>query len=76
MSHLFHGVKEQNYIAHVMAYASCVGDYKNNEDCAASLTNIKETKQSCPENSSDKNYFSICILLSCLCFSKYRNICS
>ena len=25
MSHLFHGVHEQNYIAHVMAYASCVG---------------------------------------------------
>ena len=25
MSHLFHGVHEQSYIAHVMAYASCVG---------------------------------------------------
>ena len=25
MSHLFHGTHEQNYIAHVMAYASCVG---------------------------------------------------
>nr|KAG5709212.1 hypothetical protein BaRGS_017964 [Batillaria attramentaria] len=25
MAHLFHGVHEQNYIAHVMAYASCVG---------------------------------------------------
>lgn len=30
MSHLFHGVQEQNYIAHVMAYASCVEPY---EDC-------------------------------------------
>ena len=28
MSHLFHGVHEQNYIAHVMRYASCVGDNK------------------------------------------------
>ncbi|XP_048241155.1 alkaline phosphatase, tissue-nonspecific isozyme-like [Haliotis rufescens] len=27
MSHLFHGVHEQNYIAHVMMYASCVGPY-------------------------------------------------
>ena len=25
MAHLLHGVYEQNYIAHVMAYASCVG---------------------------------------------------
>ncbi len=25
MSHLFHGVHEQNYIAHAMEYASCVG---------------------------------------------------
>ncbi|XP_070197902.1 alkaline phosphatase, tissue-nonspecific isozyme-like isoform X1 [Littorina saxatilis] len=31
MSHLFHGVHEQNYIAHVMAYASCVGP--NNKHC-------------------------------------------
>lgn len=30
MSHLFHGVHEQNYIAHVMAYASCVDPY---EEC-------------------------------------------
>ena len=31
MSHLFNGVVEQNYIAHVMAYASCVGEYS---DCS------------------------------------------
>ncbi|XP_034567255.1 intestinal-type alkaline phosphatase-like isoform X1 [Notolabrus celidotus] len=30
MSHLFHGVQEQSYIAHVMAYASCLEPY---EDC-------------------------------------------
>ncbi|XP_047444343.1 alkaline phosphatase-like [Mugil cephalus] len=29
MSHLFHGVQEQNYIAHVMAYAACVEPYEN-----------------------------------------------
>jgi alkaline phosphatase len=28
MAHLFRGVHEQHYIAHVMAYASCVGQYK------------------------------------------------
>ncbi|KAJ8320726.1 hypothetical protein KUTeg_002313 [Tegillarca granosa] len=53
MSHLFQGVKEQNYIAHVMAYASCVGDYKNREDCAASLSNIENTHHSCPKNSKN-----------------------
>ncbi|XP_029355290.1 intestinal-type alkaline phosphatase isoform X1 [Echeneis naucrates] len=29
MSHLFHGVQEQSYIAHVMAYAACVEPYDN-----------------------------------------------
>ncbi|KAM6962923.1 alkaline phosphatase, intestinal, tandem duplicate 1 [Aplochiton taeniatus] len=29
MAHLFHGVKEQNYIAHVMAYAACLEPYKD-----------------------------------------------
>ncbi|KAL8583355.1 hypothetical protein ACOMHN_035337 [Nucella lapillus] len=29
MAHLFHGVHEQNYIAHALAYASCVGPNKN-----------------------------------------------
>uniref|UniRef100_A0A672J7V4 alkaline phosphatase n=1 Tax=Salarias fasciatus TaxID=181472 RepID=A0A672J7V4_SALFA len=27
MSHLFHGVQEQNYIAHVLAYAACIEPY-------------------------------------------------
>lgn len=27
MSHLFHGVQEQSYIAHVMAYAACIDPY-------------------------------------------------
>ncbi|XP_037106269.1 alkaline phosphatase-like [Syngnathus acus] len=29
MSHLFHGVQEQSYIAHVMAYAACLPPYDN-----------------------------------------------
>lgn len=29
MSYLFHGVKEQNYVAHVMAYAACLKPYTN-----------------------------------------------
>lgn len=27
MAHLFHGVQEQSYIAHVMAYAACLEPY-------------------------------------------------
>uniref|UniRef100_A0A4W3GU41 Alkaline phosphatase n=1 Tax=Callorhinchus milii TaxID=7868 RepID=A0A4W3GU41_CALMI len=34
MAHLFHGVHEQNYIAHVMAYAACIG--QNKEHCSSS----------------------------------------
>ncbi|XP_067307996.1 alkaline phosphatase, tissue-nonspecific isozyme [Pseudorasbora parva] len=33
MAHLFQGVYEQNYIAHAMAYAACVGD--NQQHCTA-----------------------------------------
>ncbi|XP_060934429.1 intestinal-type alkaline phosphatase [Limanda limanda] len=29
MSHLFHGVQEQSYIAHAMAYAACLEPYDN-----------------------------------------------
>nr|KAG5711186.1 hypothetical protein BaRGS_004830 [Batillaria attramentaria] len=37
MAHLFTGVHEQNYIPHVMAFASCVGAYSDPAKCAASL---------------------------------------
>lgn len=42
MSHLFHGVQEQHYIAHVMAYASCVGENKEHceKNSAANYKNI------------------------------------
>lgn len=32
MAHLLHGVYEQNYIPHAMAYASCIGE--NREHCS------------------------------------------
>ncbi|ETE55920.1 hypothetical protein L345_18371, partial [Ophiophagus hannah] len=28
MAHLFHGVQEQSYVAHVMAYAGCLEPYR------------------------------------------------
>ncbi|XP_014908094.1 alkaline phosphatase, tissue-nonspecific isozyme [Poecilia latipinna] len=41
MAHLLHGVQEQNYIPHVMAYAACIGQNKNHcmlKDGAVGLT--------------------------------------
>ncbi|XP_019641776.1 PREDICTED: alkaline phosphatase-like [Branchiostoma belcheri] len=32
MAHLFHGVQEQHYIAHVMMYAACLGEYTDHCD--------------------------------------------
>ncbi|XP_076061460.1 alkaline phosphatase-like [Oratosquilla oratoria] len=40
MSHLFHGLHEQNYIAHVMSYASCVGN--NRRHCRSSAFRSSE----------------------------------
>ncbi|KAJ6653655.1 hypothetical protein lerEdw1_008843 [Lerista edwardsae] len=33
MAHLFHGIHEQNYIAHVMAYAGCIQPYHKDQAC-------------------------------------------
>jgi len=33
MSHLLTGVNEQHFLAHAMAYASCVGDVAYKADC-------------------------------------------
>ncbi|NXL66112.1 PPBI1 phosphatase, partial [Chordeiles acutipennis] len=36
MAHLFHGVQEQHYIAHAMAYAACIEPYAAEPGCRAS----------------------------------------
>ncbi|NXY50958.1 PPBI1 phosphatase, partial [Ceuthmochares aereus] len=35
MAHLFHGVQEQHYIAHAMAYAACLEPYDTKPHCRA-----------------------------------------
>ncbi|XP_032659795.1 alkaline phosphatase-like [Chelonoidis abingdonii] len=35
MAHLFHGVQEQNYVAHVLAYAACLEPYHAGPECRA-----------------------------------------
>ena len=32
-AHLFHGLHDQSYVAHVIAYSSCIGAYQNNGHC-------------------------------------------
>jgi alkaline phosphatase len=59
MSHLFRGVVEQNYVAHAMAYASCVGS--NKAHCASASTNpptastISITSTTCKSNNGIGN---------------------
>jgi len=36
-SHLFHSVHEQPYIAHVMAYAACIGQYAHPDNCGGEI---------------------------------------
>lgn len=38
MSHLFHGVHQQSYIAHVMSYAACIGPHSNKDRCIEAAT--------------------------------------
>ena len=32
-AHLFHGVRNENYIGYVMAYSSCVGPFADRPNC-------------------------------------------
>ncbi|XP_063410676.1 alkaline phosphatase, tissue-nonspecific isozyme-like isoform X2 [Mytilus trossulus] len=60
MAHLIHGVQEQHYVAHVMAYASCVG--QNKDHCRQTNTAL----------SLQNNLFNSCfILLNCVFYSIY-----
>ncbi len=34
MAHLFQGTQEQSYVAHVMAFAACIGQYQNEVHCS------------------------------------------
>ena len=36
-SHLFRGTKEQNYVAHAMEMAACLGDYKDYDHCESGI---------------------------------------
>lgn len=59
MSHLFHGVHEQHYVAHVIQYAACIGEYANECD--------KDARMSV--SAAPTYSFSYVILTVCLLFS-------
>ncbi|KAM4740599.1 alkaline phosphatase, tissue-nonspecific isozyme isoform 1-T2 [Anableps anableps] len=41
LAHLLHGVQEQNYIPHVMAYAACIGQNKEHCDLKAGTVGLQ-----------------------------------
>lgn len=43
MAHLFHGVQEQHYVAHVMAYAACLEPYIDCPPAPNSCTRAQPT---------------------------------
>lgn len=51
MAHLFHGVQEQSYIPHAMAYAACIEPYA---DCL--LESVEQSGQLCTQ-------FSLLVLI-------------
>ncbi|NXN67512.1 PPBI1 phosphatase, partial [Himantopus himantopus] len=46
MAHLFHGVQEQHYIAHAMAYAACLEPYAAEPGCRAARRASRGTQSS------------------------------
>ncbi|XP_046572230.1 alkaline phosphatase-like [Haliotis rubra] len=65
MSHLFHGVHEQNYIAHVMMYASCVGPYAEDRQCARSLLSAPTGRPQKPcINTASSNHWNLILLIT------------
>lgn len=57
MAHLIHGVQEQHYVAHVMAYASCVG--MNKDHCRQTNSAIL--------NVSANIYIVLSVFVSMIC---------
>ncbi|KAL2089775.1 hypothetical protein ACEWY4_014463 [Coilia grayii] len=65
MAHLFHGVQEQSYIAHAMAYAACIDPYT---DCPPLLDPTPDPDpDSCGSNQSNLVLLMLALLSSVLC---------
>ena len=68
MSHLINGVQEQNYVAHVMQYAACVGDYANDCDRIVVTSLGRYPANESPTRGSSRCVILFSILTLCLSF--------
>lgn len=79
MSYLFHGVQEQSYIAHVVSYSLCLGEYKVN--CESSKPSrssqllkkssvLKQFAGNSASKVSTKFNFQVLVLLAVLNYCK------
>ncbi|RWS23381.1 alkaline phosphatase: placental-like protein [Leptotrombidium deliense] len=44
MAYLFHGTQDQTFIAHVAAFATCIGDYTSEAHCSHMSNRAARTK--------------------------------
>ena len=71
-AHLFHATHEQSYVAHVMAFASCVGRYRRQPHCterrttATSRIDGDQSGNRCFTGLSPAQMFVMTTLTSCL----------
>lgn len=67
MSHLFQGVQEQNYIAHAMAYAACVGADQRHCQGKQTAAPVVHTTLTDDRNGAGAIHGSAVLLSSLLC---------
>jgi len=71
MSYLFTGVNEQHYLAHAMAYASCVGDAAYKADCSSTRRRSHLTDSAHLTSSTRTVWWLISLPLACVIVLKW-----
>ncbi|MGH0128178.1 UNVERIFIED_CONTAM: hypothetical protein FKN15_044826 [Acipenser sinensis] len=66
MAHLFHGVQEQNYVAHAMAYAACVGENQGHCTKPSASANDSPGNAGAEHSASRSAQLAGFILIACL----------
>ncbi|XP_058890236.1 alkaline phosphatase, tissue-nonspecific isozyme [Acipenser ruthenus] len=66
MAHLFHGVQEQNYVAHAMAYAACVGENKGHCAKPSASANDSPGNAGAEHSASRSAQLAGFLLIACL----------
>eukprot|EP00058_Branchiostoma_floridae_P012709 XP_002598197.1 hypothetical protein BRAFLDRAFT_69531 [Branchiostoma floridae] len=62
MAHLFHGVQEQHYIAHVMMYAACLGEYTHDCDTRTPTVNPRPSRSAGISKSARGDIYAITLI--------------